>query len=118
MEKITLGQIAAAITLLVAIVSGIGFINARFKKWLNNTFKERFDEIDKRLEQIEDKSLKGDMENCKDILTAQITRIARGQKLSDIEIQRFWERYEDYIKHGGNSYIHREVEILKEQGLL
>ena len=64
MENITLGQIGTAIGLLTVIV---GFFAAIFK-WYKSHITNKFDEIDKRINDLERvvKSLQGEMKESKE----------------------------------------------------
>ena len=64
MENITLGQIGTAIGLLTVIV---GFFAAIFK-WYKSHITNKFDEIDKRVNDLERvvKSLQGEMKESKE----------------------------------------------------
>ena len=58
------------------------------------------------------------MATSKNFLVAKIAEVDKGNKLDEIEKERFWEQYEHYSKIGGNSYIQRKVDELKESGKL
>ena len=113
MEQITLGQAAAALALIVAVITGIKYLGKTLKDGLNSAFKEQFkpfeakqDEILKRLDSV-------DLENCKNFLVTFLAEVGRGEVKDETEMQRFWEEYEHYQKLGGNSYIRNKVEELK-----
>lgn len=113
MENITIGQAAAALALLVAIIAGIKTLGKTIKEWLNAALKDQFkafeqkqDEILKRLDSV-------DLENCKNFLVTFLAEVGRGELKEETELQRFWEEYEHYQKLGGNSYIKNKVEELK-----
>ena len=42
----------------------------------------------------------------------------RGQDLTEIEYERFNDILEHYDGIGGNSYVHRKIDKLKDQGKL
>ena len=48
----------------------------------------------------------------------QLTVSEQDEPIDEIERERFWEQYEHYVKCGGNSYIQRKVENLKQAGKL
>lgn len=58
------------------------------------------------------------METRKNFLVQCLSDIEQGEKLEQVELERFHESYSAYIKAGGNSYIKGRVERLKEEGKL
>ena len=125
METWTLGQMAASLALIVAVIAGVQNLKKNIKTWIEEALKTRFDSIDKQnekiLEKIDevDKRLdKVDMENCKNYLVTFLAEVRRGEGKDATEFQRFWEEYDHYTSKGGNSYIREDVEDLKKRGLL
>ena len=115
MDQITLGQAAAALAFIVAIVAGVQNLKKSIKAWLDSALKDRFS----ALEQTQDKILKRldtvDIENCKNYLVTFLAEVQRGEMKDETEMQRFWEEFEHYRGLGGNSYIKNKVEELKGQ---
>ena len=107
MENFTIGQISAVIAFLVGLISGIIYLNTQAKRWIKNSFSDEFRKIDSV-----------DLESCKNYLVSILADIERGNSPDEIEMQRFWERYEHYTEQGGNTYIKRKVEKLKAEGRL
>jgi hypothetical protein len=66
-------------------------------------------------EDLEKEINKVQLDNCKNYLVQQISASDR-RELSQAEKERYWENYDNYIKLGGNSYIHSETERLKKEG--
>lgn len=118
MESITLGQIASAVALLAGLITGASIIVQSLKRFLQNTLSEKFNAIDVRLDELRDAAEQNKMEQCKDFLVTFLNDVASGQRIDDSAVQRFWERYDYYVAHGGNSYIREKVKTLKERGLL
>ena len=118
MENITLGQIGGAVAFLVALISGVGFISARVQKAVQNALHDQMGNIDKRFDTLEAKMQSVDMESTKNFLVSVLTEMDKGQWVDEIERERFWEQYEHYSKIGGNSYIKRKVEELKEKKII
>lgn len=118
MEGITLGQIGLGIGFLVSLISGISFLGAKIKHWISDSMKEQMDQIGNRLDDLQGRIDNVDMESCKNFLVNFLSRIERGVGVDEIERERFWEQYEHYQKHGGNSYIKRKVETLKSENKL
>lgn len=125
METLTLGQLSAGLLFIVALIAGIQNLKSNIKKWIEESLKSRFDAIDKQNEKILEKINdvdsridKVDMENCKNYLVTFLAEIRRGEKKDPTEYQRFWEEYDHYISKGGNSYVREGVEELKAKGML
>lgn len=125
MGNITLGQISAALLFVTALIAGIQNLKTNIKKWIENGLKSRFDAIDKqnekilaKIDDVDTRLDKVDMENCKNYLVTFMAEVRRGEMKDPTEIQRFWEEYDHYISKGGNSYIREGVEELKAKGYL
>lgn len=125
METITLGQAAGALALIVAIIAGIQSLKKSIKEWLNTALKEQFDGVNKRFDDVDRKQndmMKRldtvDIENCKNYLVTFLAEVQRGEMKDETEMQRFWEEFEHYKNLGGNSYIKNKVEELKGRKLL
>lgn len=116
MEQITLGQIGLAITFIVGLIGGIGYIRKHLQKWISDSLKDQFAAVDARIQRLDDKMEGIDMATCKNFLVARLAELEKGLLWDEIEKERFWEQYEHYKKHGGNTYIQNRVEKLKEQG--
>lgn len=111
MERITLGQIAVAVALVVGLVSGFAYLYTMLKKWIKTAFHDEFDEINRRVDSIE-------LEACKNFLVRSVTELERGGDLDEINKQRVYECFERYQAAGGNGYIRRKIEQLQEEGKL
>lgn len=125
MENITLGQISAALLFILALIAGIQNLKTNIKKWIEDGLKSRFDAIDKqnekilaKIDDVDTRLDKVDMENCKNYLVTFMAEVRRGEMKDPTEIQRFWEEYDHYISKGGNSYVREGVEELKAKGYL
>ena len=118
MESITIGQAAAALAFVVAVIAGVQSLKKTMKGWLTATLKEQFDAMEKSQKEILKRLDSVDLENCKNFLVTNIAEIGRGEMKDETELQRFWEEYEHYQKLGGNSYIKNKVEELKGRKLL
>lgn len=118
MESLTLEQLAAAITFIVGLISGVGFISAKTKTWIKQSMTEQFITIENRLNALDKRLDQVDLEACKNYLVQQMSSIERGNELDDFEKQRFYEEYEHYQKLGGNSYIRRKKEELEQSNRL
>ena len=118
MESITLGQVALGIAFFVGIITGIGVISNQMKKWIQQSMQEPLDTIKADIKSINKRIDDVEMNACKNFLVARISEVDKGNKMDDIEAERFWEQYQHYSDIGGNSYIKRKVEQLKAEGKL
>ncbi len=117
-EQITLGQIAAAFLFISGLIVACGTIYHFIKKALNKLFEGQIQEFDKRMNTLEKRIDRVDLESCKNYLVNFLSDVERGKELDEIELERFYEEYEHYIDAGGNSYIKHKVEKLKSEGKL
>lgn len=118
METITLGQIAGGVALVSGLITGITLLIRNLKKWIGETLTEKFNGIDARLDDLNDRLNDLSMDNAKNFLVTTIGNIESGRNIDNTELQRFWETFDFYTMHGGNSYIREKVNKLKERGLL
>ena len=125
MENLTLGQLSAGVIFIVALIAGVQNLKKNIKTWIEESLKTRFDAIDKqnekilaKIDDVDTRLDKVDMENCKNYLVTFLAEVRRGEVKDPTEVQRFWEEYDHYISKGGNSYIREDVEDLKKRGLL
>ena len=118
MEQITLGQIAVAVTFIVGLLSGIGYLRKHLKEWITKPLKEQLDPLNNKINELHQHIADVDLESCKNFLVTFLSEIDKGDRVDEIERERFWEQYQHYEKMGGNSYIKRKVEQLKTEGKL
>jgi hypothetical protein len=123
LENITVGQIAAVVIFIAALITGGVKIKDSVKKWLENLLKAKFDEVNDKtdklslkIDKLEERLDSVDLENCKNYLVTFLSEVKRGEIKDEIEKQRFWEEFSHYTDRGGNSYIKRDVEELKKLG--
>lgn len=118
MENITLGQILGFITFLVAFVGAISTLFIYAKKGLKSLLKDELRPIENAVQKNNELIVAVDINSTKNYLSKCFNDIRQGQQLSETNIQRIYEQIEHYEKMGGNSYIHKEFEDLKKEGLL
>ena len=118
MENITLGQVSLALTFIIGLISGIGFLSQNTKKWISNAMKEQMSDIKAQMGDITDRLDQVDLESTKNYLVTYLSDIERGKALDEIEKERFYEQYQHYLHLGGNSYIKSKVESLQKKGWL
>lgn len=126
---IAVEDITAFISVVAGVITG-GLVIFRFassvvQKWVCGLLKPVNDKIDEsnknimtRLDAnaVEIKQMQ--LEQYKNFLTRYLADIERDTQLTEIELERFNDIYTKYVKLGGNSYVHRKIDKLKEQGKL
>ena len=118
MENLTIGQFAAALAFIVALITGIKYLNKTIKEWINSALNDRFKLLEQKID-VQDKKLdKLDIDECKNYIILFISKINNGDTIEDIELQRFYSLYEHYLDKGENSFIKTKVEELKEKKFL
>ena len=118
LEAITIGDISATIAFFVGIIGGIGYLKKNLSGWIASALDGQLKEVDEKITGLSERMDKVDNESCKNFLVRCLSDFDKGEEISEIERERFWEQYEHYQKIGGNSYITRKVEQLKSEGVL
>lgn len=119
-NSITVGDIIAFILGLAGVIGACGVIFKfgfkAFSKAIEKAMKPTNDRLDDMANQIADV----DMSQCKNFLVRFLADVEQGNKIDEIEKERFYETYEHYTspKLKGNSYIKEKVESLKKAGKL
>lgn len=127
--KIAVEDLTTFISVVAGAITGVliisKFLNGLMTKWANTLIEPIDQKIDQSNREIkglieqnsEDvKQMKLDL--CKNLLTRYLSDIERGTKLTEIELERFNDINSNYIKLGGNSYIHSKIDKYKAQGKL
>ena len=123
LENITIEQILGGIGIIVALGAGAYKLWQGFKTAVGNAVSEQFEalsgticEIKTSLSDLEARINEVDMEGCKNFLVRCISDFEKNQPVNETELERFWEQYDYYLEHDGNSYIRTKVEKLKAEG--
>ena len=116
MENITLGQIAAGIGILAAIIGGYKALSKNIREGIQKIVAECLKPITDSINMINVRLDKVDMEATKNFLVRCLSDVEKGETMTETETERFWEQYEHYVSAGGNTYIKNKVEDLREQG--
>ncbi len=117
MENITIGQIKEFVLFLGSFIAGISVLLFYLKKGLKSLLKEELKPIKDSLYKVDENSTKNYLSKC-------FNDLRQGQILSEANKKRIYEQMDHYTKpkeEGGlgcNSYIHKEFEDLKKEGLL
>lgn len=115
MENITLGQFGVGLAFLVALFSGISFMNGKLKDWMSDLLKDKFEATDKKIDDLGIRIDKVDMESTKNFLVRFLGDVEQGKDIDDVVLQRFYEQYQHYRDMDGNTYIKHKVEKLESE---
>ncbi len=116
---------AGGIAGLVALIKGLEYLwekaSAAATKWLQSSMaptNAKIDQLNIKIDAVDRKVVRSEYEADKTILVRLIADIKNGNKLTDVELERFHETYGHYTSPeiGGNSYVKTEVEKLKNEG--
>lgn len=118
MENITLGEITVALAFLAGLITSATFLVKKMKEALEGMFKDQLVQITKEMNSLKDQIQRVDAESTKNYLVQFLSRVEKGDEIDEIEVERFHEQFDHYVKGGGNSYIKHKVEKLKERGML
>lgn len=118
MEQLTLEQIGAALAFIVGIGGSIGVILKAVKGMLKKLLDEQTKSLVLRLDKIDDRLDKVDMDNCKNYIVQALSAAERGVKLSTEEKIRLAEEFQRYTDGGGNSYIKDWHKRLHDSGMI
>lgn len=127
--KIAVEDITAFISVVAGVITGglviFKFVNSIVQKWICSLLKPVNDRIDEsnriimaRLDTNAEELKQMQLEQYKNFLTRYLADIERDTELTEIELERFNDIYTKYDNLGGNSYVHRKIDKLKEQGKL
>ena len=113
LEGITLGQVGLAITFLVGLATGLGYLRKSLKEWITQSMKEQIDPLRDEVKGLYKRLDDVDMESCKNFLVRFLSDVEQGANIDEVERMRFFEQYAHYSKLGGNSYIRDKVDKLR-----
>ena len=129
MDNITLGAIKVLVVNIASFITAGGIIGAfalkigkgilnkqlePFNTKIDKMEKARIEQHSETLNKINDVKLYTD----KNFLVRFLADIEQGNKVDEVEKERFYEVYKDYKELGGNSYIQHKVEKLQKEGKL
>lgn len=126
---IAVEDITAFISVVAGVITGglviFKFASSIVQKWVCSLLKPVNDKIDEsnkaimtRLDANAEEIKQMQLEQYKNFLTRYLADVERGVQLSEIELERFNDINTKYGNLGGNSYVHRKIDKLKEQGKL
>ena len=117
-NNITIGNLAATLATITAIIGGFTFLYAKLKSVIENVIRDLLSPVTKSIDALNARIDKVDMQACKNFLVRCLSDLERGDALGEVEKERFKEQYDYYINHDGNSYIKDKVEQYKAEGKL
>ena len=105
-------QIIVAVLGSQALVELVKLFFQRMDKKAENPILNELAEIKKEIRLI-------DKATCKNFLVRCLADFEKGNEMSDVEIERFWEQYDHYINElKENTYIQKWTERLEREGKL
>lgn len=116
LSEITLGQIAVCATFIVGFIASINKLADVIERVIKKVVQPELDTIKADLDSLNKKSDEQYLETIKEYLVLVMSDIEKGDKLDEVELSLFLEKFNYYTSKGGNSYIHRKYDKLKEEG--
>lgn len=129
MEQITIGQIIDFAIRLAAFIGAVGVIIKVVMSSFTKVLKKELKPFEDKIEELEearvvqhqdtiDRINNVQLYSDKNFLVRFLADIEQGNKVDEVERERFYEVYRDYKGLGGNSYIQHKVEKLQKEGKL
>lgn len=129
MEKLTIGQIIDFSIRLAAFIGALGVIIKVVMSSFTKVLKKELKPFEDKIEELEearvvqhkdtiDRINNVQLYSDKNFLVRFLADIEQGNKVDEVEKERFYEVYRDYKELGGNSYIQHKVEKLQKEGKL
>lgn len=127
--RIAVEDITTFISVIAGVITGLGiiakFLDNMMKKWvtslvdpINEKIEDYNNEMIRLLEKNSQEIHNVDLSQCKNFISRYLADMERGRDLTEIEYERFNDILEHYDGIGGNSYVHRKIDKLKDQGKL
>lgn len=102
---------------IIVVVLGSEALFKFVEWWFDRKDKKEENPILKELAEIRKDIRLLDKATCKNFLVRCLADFERGNKLSDIEVERFWEQYHHYTQElKENTYVKEWTERLKKEG--
>ena len=127
--RIAVEDITTFISVIAGVITGLGiiakFLDNMMKKWvtslvdpINKKIEDYNNEMIRLLEKNSQEIHNVDLSQCKNFISRYLADMERGRDLTEIEYERFNDILEHYDGIGGNPYVHRKIDKLKDQGKL
>lgn len=102
---------------IIVVVLGSEALFKFVEWWFDRKDRKEENPILKELAEIRNDIRLLDKATCKNFLVRCLADFEKGNKMSDVEIERFWEQYHHYINElGENAHIKEWTERLKREG--
>ena len=118
-KNLTLFDISVIVLFIVGLIRGVQELKKSIKEFLQKLLSEQFEEVNNKLDGMQETITKLDTQECKNFLVRYLSDVERGDLIYESEQRRFWEEYDHYINDlHENSYITEWVARLKKEGKL
>ena len=115
-KNLTLLDVSVIVLFIVGLIRGVQELKKSIKEFLKKLLSEQFEEVNNKLDGMQETITKLDTQECKNFL---VRYVERGDLIYESEQRRFWEEYDHYINDlHENSYIKEWVARLKKEGKL
>lgn len=114
-------NVGSLVTTVVSIASFIGAVVAiakYLKKGISKVVRESVEPVEKEIKNLRTDINSVKFDNCKNYVVDFLSKVEEDRKITNDELERFYENYQLYTDMGGNSYVHNWVERLKAEGKL
>lgn len=124
MENITLGTIGGCLALITSLIASIEFLYIRFTKRFNKDIttvvtKElkpitnEITNINERINDLKEEQKQNELDRIRYEILQFSGSLRNGLKRTENDYQHIEEIFEKYEKKGGNSYIHSEMDFIR-----
>ena len=124
MENITLGTIGGGLVLITSLIASIEFLYIRFTKRFNKDIttvvtKElkpitnEITNINERINDLKEEQKQNELDRIRYEILQFSGSLRNGLKRTENDYQHIEEIFEKYEKKGGNSYIHSEMDFIR-----
>ena len=125
MENITLGTIGGCLAFITSLIASIEFLYIRFTKRFNRDIttvvtKElkpitnEITNINERINDLKEEQKQNELDRIRYEILQFSGSLRNGLKRTENDYQHIEEIFEKYEKKGGNSYIHSEMEFIRD----
>ena len=119
MENITIGEISAFLGFVASIIGSMEYLHLKTRKWLKQALHDEFEHVKKELKEVHAENQMLGLQGCTNFLVTTMAKAKENGALSSAEKKRLYTVYDVYKnKYHKNSYVHAEMEELKEQGII
>lgn len=125
MENITIGSISEVLMFVVALIGSVEFLYARITKRMNSNIgnivceklspiKEEIKALKKSIDEVTQEQNTNEMDRIRYEVLQFSGSLRNGIKRTENDYTHIEEIYEKYLKKGGNSYVHSEMEFIRK----